>query len=363
MALPSRGNTSLAAGWEYLLKVNGMTLNDLGAKSYGPVSSNAEAVKNRQAMAAGWFTVVPASFILDLGSAMQVRVLAGQRRGVRRAAQAQSGLCALHRQGRYLQGPGRHRGRSDLPVAHRADCILQDVCRRDLQDHQGHRRRAGGVRQRHQRHEGRDGGGDGAELRHAVCIPAPRNTTAKRDCSRSRGASRAQARRLRRAGRRRGGGRDVRLPRLRAADGIRSRSAGPALHHARLQPGAVVPVVASQQGRDTRSRAVGGSRSGGSFAGVHRLHVRELRLHREPFPHRRCADPNGHGGGNYRHPAGAGGDATHDRRGAADRGDRLPALRVRRPLVVRLDSTTGDSVSRSRSTRSISPPRAFSECR
>ena len=75
VALPSRGNTSLAAGWEYLLKVNGMTLNDLGAKSYGPVSSNAEAVKNRQAMAVGWFTVVPGSFILDLGSAMPVRML------------------------------------------------------------------------------------------------------------------------------------------------------------------------------------------------------------------------------------------------------------------------------------------------
>jgi TRAP transporter TAXI family solute receptor len=75
VALPARGNTSLVAGWEYVLKVNGMTLNDLGPKSYGPVSSNAEAIKNRQAMAAGWFTVVPASFILDLGSAMQVRIL------------------------------------------------------------------------------------------------------------------------------------------------------------------------------------------------------------------------------------------------------------------------------------------------
>ena len=76
VALPARGNTSLVAGWEYLLKVNGMTLNDLGAKSYGPVSSNAEAMKNRQAMAAGWFTTVPASFVMDLGSAMQVRMLA-----------------------------------------------------------------------------------------------------------------------------------------------------------------------------------------------------------------------------------------------------------------------------------------------
>jgi TRAP transporter TAXI family solute receptor len=75
VSLPARGNTSLADGWENLLKANGMTLNDLGAKSYGPVSSNAEAVKNRQAMAAGWFTVVPASFVLDLGSTMKLRMV------------------------------------------------------------------------------------------------------------------------------------------------------------------------------------------------------------------------------------------------------------------------------------------------
>jgi len=75
VALPARGNTSLTAGWEYLLKVNGMTLNDLGPKSYGPVASNAEAVKNRQAMATGWFTVVPGSFVLDLGSAMKLHMI------------------------------------------------------------------------------------------------------------------------------------------------------------------------------------------------------------------------------------------------------------------------------------------------
>lgn len=75
VALPARGNTSLVAGWEYVLKVNGMTLADLGPKSYGPVSSNAEAMKNRQALANGWFTVVPASFVLDLGSTMKLRML------------------------------------------------------------------------------------------------------------------------------------------------------------------------------------------------------------------------------------------------------------------------------------------------
>lgn len=74
VALPSRGNTSLT-GWENVLQVNGMTLNDLGTKSFGPIASNAEAVKNRQAVAMGWFTVVPASFVMDLGSAVKLRMI------------------------------------------------------------------------------------------------------------------------------------------------------------------------------------------------------------------------------------------------------------------------------------------------
>ena len=75
VALPARGNTSLADGWELLLRVNGMSLNDLGTKSYGPVSSNGEAMRNRQALAAGWFTVVPASFVLDVGSSIKLRMI------------------------------------------------------------------------------------------------------------------------------------------------------------------------------------------------------------------------------------------------------------------------------------------------
>lgn len=74
VALPTRGNTSLT-GWENVLQVNGMTLNDLGTKSFGPISSNAEAVKNRQATAMGWFTVVPASFVMDLGAATKLRMI------------------------------------------------------------------------------------------------------------------------------------------------------------------------------------------------------------------------------------------------------------------------------------------------
>ena len=75
VALPPRGNTSLAEGWELLLRVSGMKMDDLGTKSYGSITENVELIKNRQATAMGWFTVVPASYVLDLGSARKLRMI------------------------------------------------------------------------------------------------------------------------------------------------------------------------------------------------------------------------------------------------------------------------------------------------
>jgi len=75
VALPPRGNTSLAEGWEWLLKVNGMKLDDLGTKSYGSITENAEAIRNRQSVAMAWYTTVPASFMLDLGTSMKMRMI------------------------------------------------------------------------------------------------------------------------------------------------------------------------------------------------------------------------------------------------------------------------------------------------
>jgi uncharacterized protein len=75
VTLPPRGNTSLAEGWELLLKVNNMKLDDLGTKSYGSITENAEAIRNRQAVAIGWFTTVPASFMLDLGTSLKLRMI------------------------------------------------------------------------------------------------------------------------------------------------------------------------------------------------------------------------------------------------------------------------------------------------
>jgi hypothetical protein len=75
VALPPRGNTSLSEGWELLLRLAGMKMDDLGTKSYGSITENVELVKNRQATAMGWFTTVPASYVLDLGSARKLRMV------------------------------------------------------------------------------------------------------------------------------------------------------------------------------------------------------------------------------------------------------------------------------------------------
>jgi hypothetical protein len=58
-----------------LLKASGMKLDDLGTKSFGSISENVELIKNRQAVAMGWYTVVPASFVLDLGSSRKLRMV------------------------------------------------------------------------------------------------------------------------------------------------------------------------------------------------------------------------------------------------------------------------------------------------
>ncbi len=60
---------------ELLLKVVGLKLDDLGTKSYGSITENGELIKNRQAMAMGWYTVVPASFVLDVGSSRKLRMV------------------------------------------------------------------------------------------------------------------------------------------------------------------------------------------------------------------------------------------------------------------------------------------------
>ena len=142
VALPARGNTSLVAGWEYLLKVNGMTLNDLGPKSYGPVSSNAEAMKNRQAMAAGWFTVVPASFVLDLGSAMQVRMLSVSDAEFAELRKLNPGFVRHTIKADVY----KEQGVTEDIQTFQSPTVLMASSRtsrgRDLQDHQGHRRRA-----------------------------------------------------------------------------------------------------------------------------------------------------------------------------------------------------------------------------
>ena len=93
VALPPRGNTSLAEGWELLLRLHGMKLDDLGTKSYGSITENEELLKNRQAVAMGWTTVVPASYMLSLGTAMKVRVLSYPPDVIAKVRQAMPGYA------------------------------------------------------------------------------------------------------------------------------------------------------------------------------------------------------------------------------------------------------------------------------
>lgn len=75
VALPQRANTSLDYGWEVLLRLHGLTLADLGTRSHGSFVENAERIKDRQAVAAGWLVGVPAPFILDLGTTTKLRLI------------------------------------------------------------------------------------------------------------------------------------------------------------------------------------------------------------------------------------------------------------------------------------------------
>ena len=164
VALPSRGNTSLAAGWEYLLKVNGMTLNDLGAKSYGPVSSNAETMKNRQAMAAGWFTVVPASFILDLGSAMQLRMLPVSDEEFAALRKLNPGFVRytvkadLYKDQGVTEAVQTFQSPTVLIASSKTSPdVVYKITKAIVEGSRG-------IRQRRQRHEGCDGGRNGADV-------------------------------------------------------------------------------------------------------------------------------------------------------------------------------------------------------
>ena len=71
---------------------NGMKLDDLGTKSFGSITENAEAIRNRQAVAMGWYTTVPASFMLDLGTSMKLRMISVPDDDHREDAEGQPGF-------------------------------------------------------------------------------------------------------------------------------------------------------------------------------------------------------------------------------------------------------------------------------
>ena len=222
-----------------------MKLDDLGTKSYGSLTENAELIKNRQAIAMGWFTTVPASFMLDLGTSRKLRMLSVpddiiekirqvnpgfQRHVIPKATYAQYGveedvvtfqaatILIVHARTPadvvYKITKAVVEGREDFA---RVTAAMKGVTAKDMAQSFGMPYHPG-------RGEVLPGSGP-AE----VAAPG------------------AQAHRLPGPGRGRGGGRHGPLPRLRPADAGGPRQPRPPRHHAGLLPGPGISAVSVQR--------------------------------------------------------------------------------------------------------------------
>ena len=123
-----------------------MKLDDLGTKSYGSITENAETIRNRQAVAMGWYTTVPASFMLDLGTSMKMRMVTVSDAELAEMKKLNPGFVRhVIPKGTYSQYGIEEDVVTD-PGADHPDRARQDLGRHGLQDHQGDRRGPGGLR-------------------------------------------------------------------------------------------------------------------------------------------------------------------------------------------------------------------------
>ena len=75
VALPPRGNTSLSEGWELLLRLSGMKMEDLGTRSFGSITENVEAIRTGRRSPWAGSRWCPPRFMLDLGTSSKLRMI------------------------------------------------------------------------------------------------------------------------------------------------------------------------------------------------------------------------------------------------------------------------------------------------
>jgi hypothetical protein len=122
VALPQRASASMEC-FELLLNLHNVKLEDLGAKSYGSFVQNVEMIKNRQAVAMGWLVTTPAPFMLDLGSAMKIRLIPVPDDIIQKARQANGGFV------RHVIRKGTYPGIEEDVVTLQAPTILMAASR------------------------------------------------------------------------------------------------------------------------------------------------------------------------------------------------------------------------------------------
>jgi TRAP transporter TAXI family solute receptor len=118
VALPTRAAASLDYGWLPLLQAYGLSMDQLGTKSYGSISENAELLKNRQAAAMGWLTAAPASFMLDLVSSQKIRLIPVSEEAIKQVIAMNPGFS------RYVIPKGTYTGIDEDVVTIQASTSL-----------------------------------------------------------------------------------------------------------------------------------------------------------------------------------------------------------------------------------------------
>ena len=118
VALPTRAAASLDYGWLPLLQAYGLSVDQLGTKSYGSISENTELLKNRQAVAMGWLTASPASFMLDLVSSQKMRLIPVSEEAIKQVIAMNSGFS------RYVIRKGTYTGIDEDVVTIQASTSL-----------------------------------------------------------------------------------------------------------------------------------------------------------------------------------------------------------------------------------------------
>ncbi len=159
MVTQPKGNTAEIIN-VHMLQVHGMTYQSLAKVNFiNSYTDAVEMMKDGHAQVFTLGTAVPASAVMDLASARDIKLIGIDAKDTGRHEEDQPGLLQAHHQGRHLSEAEQGRRRDRL--CHPYRLLLRPAGRDGLQDDQGdgrQRQRHGGIEQVDQRLDAEDHG-------------------------------------------------------------------------------------------------------------------------------------------------------------------------------------------------------------